>query len=95
MGRGSVETKEDWLFGGLAPREASLSGDAVGISELGTCKGQWGQLHPAKPARVLSGQTQFRRPSADKFGISVAEVTPMRDIVAERKELGWKPVILV
>lgn len=32
--------------------------------------------------------------SVDKFGISIVEVTPMRDVVRERKELDWKSVIL-
>lgn len=83
-------------MGGWPPERHLSQETQLGSQSWGPAKVSGANLlHPAKPARVLSGQTQFRRPSADKFGISVAEVTPMRDIVAERKELGWKPVILV
>lgn len=54
------------VVGGLAPREATLSGDAVGISELGPAEVSGANLlDQAKPARVLSGQTQFRRPQTN------------------------------
>lgn len=97
LGRGHRKGrgKGGLVVGGLAPREATLSGDAVGISEMGTCRGQWRQ--PPGPGKASQGALRPDpvQTSADKFGISVAEVTPMRDIVTERKELDWKPVILI
>lgn len=50
------------VVGGLAPREATLSGDAVEVSKLGTCRvSSTNLLHQAK----LSGQTQFRCPQTN------------------------------
>lgn len=61
----------------------------------GACGGQW--LRP--PALGKASRAALRpdpaQGSADQFGTSVAEVTPVRDVVTERKELDWKPVILV
>ena len=59
--------------GGLAPRGASLSGEAVGSLELGT-----GQGH----LKLDLVQT-----STEEFGISPAKVSSLRDIAVERKEL--------
>jgi len=75
------------VAGGLAPRGASVSGDAVGSLELGTCRGQ--QLQSSAPGGA--GQGHLRpdpvQTSAEEFGISLAEVPSLRDIVVERKEL--------
>lgn len=75
------------FVGGLVPRGATLSGDAAGISELGACRGQW--LQPPAPGKANQGDLgpDPVQKSADTVGISVAEVTPTRDIITERKEL--------
>lgn len=74
--------------------EGQLSGETVGSSKLGTCRGQW--LQPPGPGRTSQSHVKPDpvQTSADKFGISMVEVTPLRDTVVKRKELNQKSVIL-
>lgn len=83
------------VAGGLTPRGASFSGDAVGILELGTCRGQWHQ--PPVPGRTSQGHLKADpvQTSAEEFGISLVEVPSPRDMVVESKELNGSPFSLV
>lgn len=78
MDTGRTEAKGNWLLGAWSP-EGQLSPDM----QLGACN--WtGRGNAEGMVKGILSQTQT---SADKFKISPVEVTPLRDIDIERKEL--------
>lgn len=69
-------------------QEMQLGAQSWGPVEFSDCS----LLDHAEPISYV--KPDLVQTSADKFGISVVEVTSLRDIVAERKELDCNSVVL-